>query len=559
MTGYADRHRQITDRQAYTASLETQLQRATHALTAAQAFSEKVDVLQTQLNSVEDKVINITRLAKLQQTCSEGQEQELQRLGAEVTALMSAKSAHDSGLLSRKLENVELRLRNLEERGTDHGGTAINARVVSEIDHSLRETENRIATVLERTNLDIEHKQQLLQEQLTRAMEQCFQDCRALDRRLSETEQFSSFGHQRSSLESLKLPRSGAPDSSFLLELREVKESAWNSELTCNRLAEDSLNRIAACERLLRDLELTVRDTLKIRDAHVAKEDLSALDRKLSEKLNEACDRLGDVVRTSARSLSSEVEGLARRTKSLERSVELRQASPTERQTLSFTSSPPHFEAAHFGNSDGLLEAKSSGPRAKSAPRAKTPPKKRELLAKDLEPAKTTTPKKASKTESLHKGAVTPPKKAVTPPKKVPKRSPTPPKRTSADGTSKAVSPHQKEARRSQTSRSPQLTSKENIRDSNTKAVSPRLTKDSSREPKSKRSLTPKKTRTPRMKKQKKSPSPTYQTHSPTTLKSKARDDAIKDKFKTTEKRPGQSDRRSRLEQLYQKLSAKSD
>jgi hypothetical protein len=144
MTGYADRHRQLTDRHANTAALETQL-RATHALTAAQAFTEKVDVLQTQLNLVEDKVSNITRLAKLQQSCSEGQEQELQRLSAEVAALLQARSAHDNGLQSRKLEALELRLRSLEERGVDPGGASIKTRLVSEIDYSLRETEDRIA------------------------------------------------------------------------------------------------------------------------------------------------------------------------------------------------------------------------------------------------------------------------------------------------------------------------------------------------------------------------------------------------------------------------------
>jgi hypothetical protein len=116
-------------------------------LTAAQAFTEKVDVLQTQLNLVEDKVSNITRLAKLQQSCSEGQEQEMQRLSTILAALSQAKPAHDNGLQSRKLESLELRLRNLEERGADPGGASIKTRLVSEIDYSLRETEARIAVM----------------------------------------------------------------------------------------------------------------------------------------------------------------------------------------------------------------------------------------------------------------------------------------------------------------------------------------------------------------------------------------------------------------------------
>mmetsp|Transcript_10793 Transcript_10793/g.21123 ORF Transcript_10793/g.21123 Transcript_10793/m.21123 type:complete len:531 (-) Transcript_10793:1539-3131(-) len=528
MSGYADRHRQLTDKQAYTAALETQLQRATHALTAAQAFTEKVDVLQTQLNAVEDKVINITRLAKLQQSCSEGQEQEISRLTSELNSLMQSKSAHDSGMLSRKLENVELRLRNLEERAVDPGGTAMKARIVSEIDHSLRETENRIAAVLERTNVDFDHKQQIMQDQLTRAMEQCFQDCRALERRIAEVESRSSFGFQRNSLESLKLSK-GGHDGNLMQELKECKESAWNSELTCNRLAEDSLNRIAACERLLRDLEFTVRDNLRGREVSVAKEELDALDRKLSEKLSDACNRLGDVVRAStdtARNLSTEVLSLERRTKSLERSVEMKRSlSQSNRQTMSFSSSPT-FEP-------DVIEEIVKPERARSAPRAKTPPKKRTSLTKELEraqpkpdPVRKVSPPQFSKKQEEPKKSTTPPKKAVAP-----QKSPTPPKRSyTEDKQAKPTS-----------SRS-------------SKPVSPRLNKETSKERVSKKSLTPKKARTPRSKQRRKSPSPTFQTLSPSTLKSKARDDAIKDKFKKTDKK---SKRRDRLEQLYQKLSAK--
>jgi hypothetical protein len=361
-------------------------------------------------------------------------------------------------------------------------------------------------------------------------MEQCFKDCRAMDRRLVDLEQRPPLGaHQRSSLESLKLSRDSADSigfalassrlspgknvqreaqldiGSYLQELRDIKEVAWTAELTCNRLAEDSLNRISACEDLLRNLERTVKDSLRVREAHVAKEELIALDRRLSEKLSEACTRLGNVVRTSsdnARNLSTEVAGLARRTKSLERSFEVKRTSGGHAKLLSQTSSP-NFKGLRGDDLEGLEEPV----RASSAPRAKTPPKKRAVKAEEA-PAK----------------PLTPPRKAVEL-----KKSATPPKKSTKS-----------------------------------KALTPKRSLEPVKEPSTKRSLTPKGGRTPRSKqKKKKSPSPTHTALSPATLKSRARDDAIKEKFKKTEKRPEKrpekTDRRSRLEQLYQKLSAKGD
>jgi hypothetical protein len=360
-------------------------------------------------------------------------------------------------------------------------------------------------------------------------MEQCFKDCRALDRRLADLEQRLPLGgHQRSSLESLKLSRESADSigytaaprrlspgknvqreaqsdtGSYLQELRDIKEIAWTAELTCNRLAEDSLNRISACEDLLRNLERTVKDTLRVRGAHVAKEELTALDKKLSEKLNEACTRLGNVVRTSsdtARTLSTEVAGLARRTRSLERSFEVKKTSG-HTKPQSQTSSP-NFKGLRGDD----LEVQEEPVRARSAPRAKTPPKKRTVKAKEAPAKPLTPPRKAVELE-----------KSATPPKKSTK----------------------------------------------SKALTPKRSLEPVKEPSTKRSLTPKGGRTPRSKqKKKKSPSPTRTALSPATLKSRARDDAISEKFQKTEKRPEKrpekTDRRSRLEQLYQKLSAKSD
>lgn len=355
MTGYADRQRHGLDRQAYTADLELQLQRASNALNVANTRGERTEMLQAQLNTIEDKVINITRLCKLQQSCSEAQEQEIIKLANEISALTQVKPPHDDSLVSRRLEFLENKMRAYEEASLGQMRTDLKARFPSDTEADFDNTEPRFDSKLEQAAFDNKQKLHLLHAQFTASLDRCHQDYNALDRRLSELELRS--GGQRQSMDSLKMSRDTL-DFNCITELRDLQERAWNSEIACKRLADNSLTRISACERMLRDLEIVVKDALRVRETSSTAEELGVLDKKLSQKLNEACDRLGAVAKAKSfadRECSVEGEGLEMATISLEHSPEVRRAGPISQQTMSFASSPT-FEAAQIGQTEESTE-----------------------------------------------------------------------------------------------------------------------------------------------------------------------------------------------------------
>ena len=61
----------------YTTFLETQLEKVANVLRLNQGFNERIETMQTQLNTAEDKIRNLTQLVKLQQSYAESQEEEL--------------------------------------------------------------------------------------------------------------------------------------------------------------------------------------------------------------------------------------------------------------------------------------------------------------------------------------------------------------------------------------------------------------------------------------------------------------------------------------------------
>ncbi len=68
------------DRNAYMTYLETQLERLTSACMTVQGYGERMDQMSSQITSVEERIVNLTRLIKLLQTTSETQEQESQKI-----------------------------------------------------------------------------------------------------------------------------------------------------------------------------------------------------------------------------------------------------------------------------------------------------------------------------------------------------------------------------------------------------------------------------------------------------------------------------------------------
>ena len=59
--------------------LEAQLERITSACLTVQGYNDRMDQMTGQITSVEERIVNLTRLIKLLQSSSESQEQDGQR------------------------------------------------------------------------------------------------------------------------------------------------------------------------------------------------------------------------------------------------------------------------------------------------------------------------------------------------------------------------------------------------------------------------------------------------------------------------------------------------
>ena len=70
--------------EGYVTYLELQLDRITTACSATQKYGERIDIVSGQVTSMEEKVANLTKVVKLIQSYTEGQEQEMQKLKDEM-------------------------------------------------------------------------------------------------------------------------------------------------------------------------------------------------------------------------------------------------------------------------------------------------------------------------------------------------------------------------------------------------------------------------------------------------------------------------------------------
>lgn len=68
----------------YTTYLELQLDKVTAACSASQKYAERIDLVSGQVTTLEEKIANLTKVIKLIQSYTEGQEQEIQKLHEEI-------------------------------------------------------------------------------------------------------------------------------------------------------------------------------------------------------------------------------------------------------------------------------------------------------------------------------------------------------------------------------------------------------------------------------------------------------------------------------------------
>jgi len=157
-----DFHKMMTDRQAYISYLEVQLERVTQACLQSQGFNERIEQIQTQLNTAEEKILNITRLVKLQQNYSENQEEEFNNLKEKVESITRSGGGHDLQVDELKvsyrkhegrIEGIENRIKGYEDRvafllsqSQKDDATRVGHfdEFARELDRCIKETENRI-------------------------------------------------------------------------------------------------------------------------------------------------------------------------------------------------------------------------------------------------------------------------------------------------------------------------------------------------------------------------------------------------------------------------------
>ena len=159
-----DFHNMMTDRQAYISYLEVQLERVTQSCLQSQGFNERIEQVQTQLNTAEEKILNITRLVKLQQNYTENQEDEFNNLKEKVDNLYrpGGKDLHADELKvtyrkqEGRIESIENRIKGFEDRVSfllsqsqrdDATRVGHYDEFARELDRSIKDTEHRIMVI----------------------------------------------------------------------------------------------------------------------------------------------------------------------------------------------------------------------------------------------------------------------------------------------------------------------------------------------------------------------------------------------------------------------------
>lgn len=187
----------MSDKQAYISSLETQLENTNHSKILISTFSERIEQLQKQLNTAEERISNLTRVFKLQTP-------------------ENSESFH-GGLLSKLDERITALEAVQKTKIDSFKSFSIN------IDSALKETEKRITKYIE----DFEEKY-----------------------KRSNGSVFSFGGNELA--ESLSKEKE---------KIKEAAENAWLAQQTCNKLAEDTIDRVSGCEKRIRELKLLIENS----------------------------------------------------------------------------------------------------------------------------------------------------------------------------------------------------------------------------------------------------------------------------------------------------------
>ena len=328
----ADVNKLMTDKQAYISFLEVQLERVTQSVLTTQGFSDRIESLQTQLNSSDDKIINLTRLIKLQQTYAESQEEEINGL----------KKAIDGGLDHRttpgSLQGLEKKIRMLEERIESARSREDGSKYeefVKDVESALRTTELKITGLLSKVSEEMESKQKKYQKTIESSLEQCAnefnENYKDLAKKIAKIREDKEIDGKVGKLNSKITEMEGRSNSRGRVEFVE-----YDRELS-------STERLDICEKGLKDLEqFLVAIAEEVKKIEEKQLDTSDIEYRISEKLNSKIEKLSDLVRRTLN--GRDKENYREREKEKEvRSSKPVHLTPDKREELAHTKESPKF------------------------------------------------------------------------------------------------------------------------------------------------------------------------------------------------------------------------
>ena len=428
-TEKSDLSKLTTDKQAYISFLEVQLERVTQTVLTTQGFSDRIESLQSQVTSSDEKLINLTRLVKLQQTFAETQEEEIATLkkllesGAEGKVLPSHSGPSS---VERRLRAVEEKLESPKsERGKFDD-------FVKEIDAALKGTETKISDLVNSVTYEIESKQKRFHKYIEETLEKYSKEFEENYNELSKRVY-------------------GRADDGRGKQGKDEKSDDG-----------DLAGRIGSVENGLKDLEkFLVAIAEEVKKIDERQKDTTEIEYRVSSKLNHKIQRLSDVVRKSV--------GLGKENGKNGKSPEIKQ----------------EFNSYHFKNESRSKESHSSQSNHSGLPkesRFKDSPNFPEVSPSQSQSNSRSRSKESKASRERSKSPQFPPKAGL-----VPRRSRLAKEKTPKD--SSTLSKASKPAKPSKSSKSPKSCTSRSKK-SNSSSRTP-VSRSSSRTPKSKRSVSP--------------------------------------------------------------------
>lgn len=356
----SDINKLVSDKQAYISFLEVQLERVTQTVLTTQGFSDRIESLQTQLNSSDEKIVNLTRLVKLQQTFAENQEDELSTLKKIIGAGFEPRNSQ--GFTG--LQNIDRRVKILEDRlDSPKADKHRFEDFVKEIDAALKATEFKITDLVGKVTEEVELKQIRLQKYIEDSLEKCSRDFEENYQELSRK------------IYSRKIDDD--VESKFKRLQGKVADYEKEGKYERNSDSGSYSDRILNVENGLRDLEqFLVAIAEEVKKVEEKYRDTSEIEYKVTNRLNGKVQKLSELVKKSLNLKRDPLKSPKTPEIKQPTSFQIKQEYYAKESPKFPNVSPPSSSIEHDRPRDKSKESNTSNERSKS-------PKEKQSVSKD--------------------------------------------------------------------------------------------------------------------------------------------------------------------------------